>query len=68
MNGTNNSGKIQDFFLQYFSFGISGVKKRISVTFDDLTLYICMYSPSVLKITKLSPTFSRILSAYRLTI
>jgi hypothetical protein len=44
MKGTNNIGKIQEFLLQYFSFGISGVKTRLSATFDDLTLYICVDS------------------------
>jgi hypothetical protein len=68
MHGINNSRKIQEFLLQCFSFGISGVKKRISATFDDLTLYIYMDSPFVLKTTKLSPTFPTILLEYRLTI
>jgi hypothetical protein len=67
MHGINNSGKIQAFFSTILVWVLGVLKKRISAPFDDLTLYVCMDSPVVLKITKLSPTCPQILSAYRLT-
>ena len=57
-------GKYRHFFSSILRFGISGVKIRISTSFDELTLYVCMDSPFVLKIMKLSLEFCQ----HRLTI